>query len=151
MRDVSGGVVFSQGRYRLVALTSSWDLSMRSSVLHPSVPVFSAAANLPQWSALLTQIANARTLNTKVELRKYVLRRIKAPKNITLLSLPSRAPELNPQENIWQFMRATWLSNRFFKSFYAWNTSAGQDPEGASRLERSQYRSNRGRIPVLSG
>jgi hypothetical protein len=132
---------------------------MRSSVLHSSVPVFSAAANLPQWSALLTQIANARTLNTKVELRNYVLRRIKAPKNITLLSLPSRAPELNPQENIWQFMRATWLSNRFFKSFgdivdhccYAWNTSAGEDPEGASRLERSQYRSNRGRIPVLSG
>ena len=31
--------------------------------------------------------------------------------------LPLRAPELNPQENIWQFMRANWLSNRIFKSF----------------------------------
>ncbi len=48
--------------------------------------------------------------------------------------LPLRAPELNPQENIWQFMRANWLSNRIFKSFdeivdhccYAWNTLIDQ-------------------------
>jgi hypothetical protein len=26
-----------------------------------------------------------------------------------------RAPELNGQENIWQFMRQNWLSNRIFK------------------------------------
>jgi hypothetical protein len=32
---------------------------------------------------------------------------LKAPSNITLLPLPPRSPELNPQENIWQFMRAT--------------------------------------------
>jgi hypothetical protein len=38
------------------------------------------------------------------------------------------------QENIWQFMRQNWLSNRIFKSFddivdhccYAWNTLIGQ-------------------------
>ncbi|HEX2752232.1 MAG TPA: IS630 family transposase [Alphaproteobacteria bacterium] len=59
---------------------------------------------------------------------------LKAPKNISLLPLPPRAPELNPQENIWQFMRANWLSNRIFKSFdeivdhccYAWNTLIDQ-------------------------
>ncbi len=38
------------------------------------------------------------------------------PSNITLLPLPPRAPELNPVENIWQFMRDNWLSNRVFKS-----------------------------------
>ena len=27
------------------------------------------------------------------------------PSNITLLPLPPRSPELNPVENIWQFMR----------------------------------------------
>ena len=37
--------------------------------------------------------------------------------NITLISLPAKCPELNPQENIWQFMRENWLSNRVFKSF----------------------------------
>jgi transposase len=39
------------------------------------------------------------------------------PPNITLLSLPPRSPELNPVENIWQFMRDNWLSNRIFKSY----------------------------------
>jgi hypothetical protein len=31
------------------------------------------------------------------------------PKNITLVFLPSRAPELNPVENIWQYLRQNWL------------------------------------------
>src|SRR5580704_1069640 len=39
------------------------------------------------------------------------------PPNITLIALPAKCPELNPQENIWQFMRENWLSNRVFKSF----------------------------------
>jgi hypothetical protein len=39
------------------------------------------------------------------------------PANISLLPLPLRSPELNSQENIWQFMRQNWLSNRIFKSF----------------------------------
>ena len=39
------------------------------------------------------------------------------PDNITILPLPPRSPELNPVENIWQFMRDNWLSNRVFKSY----------------------------------
>ncbi len=39
------------------------------------------------------------------------------PPNITLVPLPPRSPELNPVENIWQFMRDNWLSNRVFKSY----------------------------------
>ena len=42
--------------------------------------------------------------------------KLKVPSNITLLPLPPRSPELNPVENIWQFMRDNWLSNRIFKS-----------------------------------
>tara|TARA_B100000315_G_C14368196_1_gene491704 strand:- start:321 stop:692 length:372 start_codon:yes stop_codon:yes gene_type:complete len=30
---------------------------------------------------------------------------LESPDNITLLALPSKSPELNPVENIWQFMR----------------------------------------------
>ncbi len=52
------------------------------------------------------------------------------PPNITVVPLPAKCPELNPQENIWQFMRDNWLSNRVFTSYenildhccYAWNT-----------------------------
>src|SRR6478736_1981309 len=59
---------------------------------------------------------------------------LQVPNNISLLQLPPRAPELNGQENIWQFMRQNWLSNRIFKSFddivdhccYAWNTLIDQ-------------------------
>ena len=40
-----------------------------------------------------------------------------------------KCPELNPVENVWQFMRDNWLSNRVFKSYddildhccFAWN------------------------------
>ena len=39
------------------------------------------------------------------------------PANITLLPLPPRAPELNPVENVWQFLRDNWLSNRVFKTY----------------------------------
>jgi DDE superfamily endonuclease len=41
-------------------------------------------------------------------------KQLKVPHNISLLPLPPRSPELNSQENIWQFMRQNWLSNRVF-------------------------------------
>ena len=38
------------------------------------------------------------------------------PKNVTLIFLPSRSPELNPAEQIWQYLRSNWLSNRVFET-----------------------------------
>jgi transposase len=54
---------------------------------------------------------------------------LRIPKNITLIFLPSRSPELNPVENVWQYLRANWLSNRVFAAYHdiidaaceAWN------------------------------
>ena len=43
--------------------------------------------------------------------------KLTVPDNISIVMLPSRSPELNPVENIWQFMRDNWLSNRVFKSY----------------------------------
>ena len=43
--------------------------------------------------------------------------RLSVPRNITLILLPSRAPELNPVENVWQYMRANWLSNTVFETY----------------------------------
>ncbi|MFT8948619.1 MAG: IS630 family transposase [Acetobacter aceti] len=40
--------------------------------------------------------------------------KLKMPRNVSRIFLPSRAPELNPVENIWQFLRANWLSNTVF-------------------------------------
>jgi len=43
--------------------------------------------------------------------------RLNLPANISVLTLPPKCPELNPVENIWEFMRDNWLSNRVFKSY----------------------------------
>jgi transposase len=43
--------------------------------------------------------------------------KLKLPTNISIIAIPSKSPELNPQENIWQFMRDNWLSNRVFGSY----------------------------------
>ncbi len=45
--------------------------------------------------------------------------KLKVPKNITIILLPSRSPELNPVENIWQYLRQNWLSNRVFETYDA--------------------------------
>ncbi len=60
--------------------------------------------------------------------------KLDVPANITLMPLPPKPPELNPVENIWQFIRANWLSNRVFSSYddivdhccYAWNKLVDQ-------------------------
>jgi len=44
---------------------------------------------------------------------------LKVPKNITIILLPSRSPELNPVENVWQFLRDNYLSNTVFDSYDA--------------------------------
>jgi hypothetical protein len=33
--------------------------------------------------------------------------------------LPSRAPELNPVENVWQYLRSNWHSDRVFDTYDA--------------------------------
>jgi transposase len=43
----------------------------------------------------------------------------KVPDNISLLKLPPYSPELNPVENIWQYLRQNKLSNRVFESYDA--------------------------------
>jgi len=43
--------------------------------------------------------------------------RLAVPSNITIVPLPAKCPELNPQENVWEFMRDNWLSNRVFTCY----------------------------------
>jgi transposase len=47
----------------------------------------------------------------------HLSKRLLIPANITLVLLPAKAPELNPVENVWQFLRENWLSNRIFRSY----------------------------------
>ena len=69
-----------------------------------------------------------------VEAGWHLTPKLAIPDNITVLALPPRSPELNPVENVWQFMRDNWLSNRIFKSYedivalccQAWNNLIDQ-------------------------
>ena len=42
---------------------------------------------------------------------------MRVPDNISLLGLPPYSPELNPVENIWQFLRQNYLANRVFDTY----------------------------------
>jgi len=88
-------------------------------------------------AALMLPKANTHAMQLHVdEISKYVAREahavvlmdragwhragdLEVPKNLTIILLPSRSPELNPVENIWQYLRANFLSNRVFESYEA--------------------------------
>ncbi len=56
--------------------------------------------------------------------------RLRVPENITLLRLPPYAPELNPMENVWEYLRGNQLSMTVWRTYnaildaccHAWNS-----------------------------
>ena len=67
------------------------------------------------------------------------------PENITLLPLPPYSPELNPVENVWEYLRKNKLSNRLYQSYEdiveacceAWNSLMAMPEEIATIATRS--------------
>ena len=84
--------------------------------------------------------------------------RLVVPDNITLLHLPPYAPELNPVENIWAFLRSNKLSNRVFDSYDAivdascdaWNWLIAQPERITSIASRAYAQVNPCRRPQES-
>src|SRR5689334_24428798 len=52
----------------------------------------------------------------------HTTEKLRLPGNISLL--PPKSPELNPVENVWQFLRQNKLSNRLFDGYEAIVTAA---------------------------
>ena len=75
--------------------------------------LISAVAAVPprQLDNALDQLVASELIFQK---RGTTGRALKPPSNVTLLPLPPASPELNPAENVWQFMRQTYLSARVF-------------------------------------
>jgi hypothetical protein len=44
---------------------------------------------------------------------------LQVPSNVTLVHLPSHAPELNPVEKVWQYLRDRWLSHLVLPDYRA--------------------------------
>ena len=88
-------------------------------------------------AALVMPFANAEALNAHLEeiahhvaddahavlvldgAGWHVSHELKIPGNITLLSLPAYAPELNPVENIWEYLRQNKLAHRLYDDYNA--------------------------------
>lgn len=45
--------------------------------------------------------------------------KLRVPENVSLLPLPPYAPELNPVEQVWAYLRANFLSHRVWDSYSA--------------------------------
>ena len=45
--------------------------------------------------------------------------KLKIPDNISLLKLPPYSPEINPAENVWEYLRQNQLSNRVYENYEA--------------------------------
>ncbi len=68
------------------------------------------------------------------------------PDNVSLLTLPPYSPELNPVENVWQYLRDNWLAISVFDDYdtivgaccEAWNRFADQ-PQVISSITSRQW------------
>ena len=72
--------------------------------------------------------------------------KLKIPDNISIIPIPSKSPELNPQKNIWQYMHHNWLSNLVFETYDeivdhccdAWNKLVAQ-PDRITSIGRRDW------------
>lgn len=46
-------------------------------------------------------------------------KKLKIPRNITIVPLPPYSPELNPMENLWHYLRSHYWSNRAYEDYAA--------------------------------
>ena len=58
------------------------------------------------------------------------------PDNITLLPLPAYAPELNPMENVWEYLRPNKLS-RLVEEMHTWLSETLGRISGGSALAKA--------------
>jgi len=106
---------------------------------HDSVHMFAAiCADRGVGAAIIMPMANTEAMNehlkeisTQVALGAHAVLvldgagwhqtggRLVVPDNITLLHLPPYAPELNPVENVWEYLRANKLCNLVWDTYDA--------------------------------
>ena len=98
-----------------------------AAVVMPYADTFAMQTHLEEISLHVT--ASSVALLLLEQAGWHTTGKLAIPSNIVLLHLPPKSPELNPTENIWQYLRQTWLSNRVFESYHdictacceAWN------------------------------
>src|SRR3546814_9407233 len=77
----------------------------------------------------------------------HVSPELEVPENITLLPLPPYAPELNPIENVWEYLRANNLAIRVYDTYdaivdaccEAWSSRSEEHTSELQSLMRISY------------
>ena len=88
-----------------------------AAVVMPSVNVEAMNLHLAEISERVTKGAHAVLVLDQAGW--HTSPRLCVPENISLLSLPPYAPELNPVENVWAYLRANFLSHCVWDSYDA--------------------------------
>jgi hypothetical protein len=113
-----------------------------AAVVLPEVNVEAMNIHLAEISRCVTQGAHAVLVLDGAGW--HTSPRLRLPENISLLPLPRYAPELNPVEIIWEFLRQNLLSHRVWESYdaivdaccHAWSTLISTPEQIASITRR---------------
>ena len=76
----------------------------------------------------------------------HTTKKLKIPDNMTIIFLPPYCPELNPIEQVWDFLRENYLSNRIFSTWdslvdaicWAWNKLC-ESPEKINKIGTREW------------
>ena len=88
---------------------------MGAAVVLPQVNVEAMNIHLAEISRHVTEDAHAVLVLDQAGW--HTSRKLRVPENISLLPLPPYAPELNPVEQVWAYLRANFLGHRVWNSF----------------------------------
>jgi transposase len=85
--------------------------------------------NIATINPFLTEISQRLAPNTHAVLiwdnaGFHTAKNVIVPPNITLIPLPPYAPELNPVENLWHYLRSHYWSLRIYKNYRALKQAA---------------------------
>ena len=89
-----------------------------AAVITPAANIAAMNAHLAEISTQVAPGAQAVLLLDRAGWHQRG-KRLQVPKNIVLLDLPPYAPELNPMENVWAFLRANMLSGLVWDNYDA--------------------------------
>jgi len=88
-----------------------------AAIVLPHVNVEAMTIHLAEISRSVT--AGAHAVLVLDQAGWHTSPKLRVPENISLLPLPPYAPELNPVEQIWAYLRANFLSHRVWNSYNA--------------------------------
>ena len=94
------------------------DRATGAAIIMPAVNAEAMAEHLAEISRRVSEGAHAVVVCDGAG-RHQPGRRLVVPDNISLLRLPPYAPELNPVENVWEYLRANKLSMLVWDSYDA--------------------------------